>query len=662
MVKNHSENPFEIFRKECENILKEAWYNSQKELFSKNKKSETKKIFFSLDVPPTLKLGDLSSSLCFKLSKQLKIASNTLAQNIVDNSDLSKASMITNVKVAGGGYINFYVDYEKLSKLAIESALILNTSYGYVKTDVPKKIIVEHTSVNPTGPIHVGTARNSILGDSISRLLRARGHKVNTHFYIDDVGKQIAVLVYGYKMIDQPQPKGKADHWIGLIYAITNCILEIQELKKQLKEYRRKEVPIVDVNKIQIRLDDWVAAAADLYERDKIIFNTILGKINKDHSPQDNIAEIMRFYEMENTETKSLVRRVVEICLRAYRETYSRAGIHWDSWDWESNLVWNGSVSEIINKLKASPYFCSTDETALLKIDEAAEAMNLKTLFNVPKKHEIPPLVLVRSDGTSLYPTRDIAYSLWKLQQADKVINVIGVEQTLTQLQLRVALSLLISPKRAMDLIHYAYELVKVPDYKMSKRRGRYVAFDDILDEAVKRAQQEVNKRSPNLSAERKKRIAEAVGVGAVKYALTEVAPKKQVIFTWERVLNFEMNSAPFIQYAHARACNILKKAENKPKKPNYALLNENIEKEIVKKIAIFPEIFIDASENLTPYIINEYANDLAAKFNSFYASCPVLKADGYELKDARLSMVNAVKIVLRNSLKLLGIEALERM
>jgi arginyl-tRNA synthetase len=565
--------------------------------------------------------------------------------------------MIKDVKVAGGGYINFYVDYEKLSKLAIESALILNTSYGYVKTDVPKKIIVEHTSVNPAGPIHVGTARNSILGDSISRILRARGHKVNTHFYIDDVGKQIAVLVYGYKMIDQPQPKGKADHWIGRIYAITNCILEIQKLKKQLKE-----VPIEDINKIQNKLDDWVIAADDIYERDKILFNTILDKIKKDHSPQDNIAKIMRFYEMEKPEIKSLIRRVVKICLEAYKETYSRVGIYWDSWDWESNLVWNGSVSQIIDKLKASPYYDSTDETALLKIDQIAEAMNLKKIFNVSKKLEIPSLVLIRSDGTSLYPTRDIAYSLWKLQQADKVINVIGVEQTLIQLQLRVALSLLISPKKAMNLIHYAYELVKVPDFKMSKRRGRYIAFDDILDEAIKRAQLEVNKRSPNLSVELKKGIAEAVGIGAVKYALTEVAPKKQVTFTWEKVLNFEMNSAPFIQYAHARACNILKKAENKSIKPNYALLIENIEKEIVKKIAIFPEIFIATSKNLTPYIINEYVNDLAAKFNSFYASCPVLNADEDELKEARLVMVDAVRIVLRNALKLLGIKALERM
>ena len=153
---------------------------------------------------------------------------------------------------------------------------------------------------------------------------------------------------------DQPQPKVKADHWIGLIYAITNCILEIQNLKKQLKKIIGEEVPLKDVNRVQLRLDDWVAAAVDLYERDKTLFNAILDEINKDHAPQNNIAEIMRLYEIENTEIKKLVRRVVEICLRGYKETYSRSGIHWDSWDWESNLVWNGSVSEIIDKLKTA--------------------------------------------------------------------------------------------------------------------------------------------------------------------------------------------------------------------------------------------------------------------------------------------------------------------
>ena len=136
----------------------------------------------------------------------------------------------------------------------------------------------------------------------------------------------------------------------------------------------------------------------------------------------------------------------------------------------------------------------------------------------------------------------------------------------------------------------------------------------------------------------------------------------KRVVFTWDRVLNFEMNSAPFILYAHARACNILKKVKDKTEKQDYSLLNKNIEKEIVKKIAIFPEIFINAAEKLTPNIIADYANDLSVNFNSFYASFSVLRAETHELRDARLTLVDSVKIILKNSLKLIGIEALERM
>jgi len=610
----------------------------------------------------SLLFPDLSSPICFGLSKELKTVPKTLAERIVANCDLTDVSLVACVNVAGGGYINFHADYGKLSKLAVESAVILDGSYGHLKTDNPLKIIVEHTSVNPAGPIHIGTARNSVIGDSLSRILRARGHYVSTHFYVDDMGRQIAVLAYGYRSIGRPRPMGKTDHWIGLVYAMTSCILEIQRLKGIIEELKERPAPYTEVNEARLKLDDWVAAAADLCERDEDLFNSLLDEVEKDQFPEMSIAEIIRSYEEEGIEAKGLVREAVDFCLKGFRETYSKVGIHWDSWDWESDLVWDGSVSVVLDRLKQSPYFTYLDGASALNVEEASGEMDLKKLFKTSKRREIPPLVLARSDGTSLYPTRDIAYSLWKLNQADRVINVIGAEQSLPQLQLRVALSLLTSPKRALDLIHYAYELVKLPDYKMSKRRGRYVSFDDILEEAVKRALREVEERSPHLPAGLKAKIAEAVGVGAVKYALIEVDPKKRVVFTWDRVLNFEMNSAPFIQYAHARACSILKNADREPDKPDYSLLSEDVEKEIVRKIAAFPETFIHCAENLSPNTIAEYANDLSAKFNSFYASYPVLKAEKPGLRDARLAMVDAVRIVIRNSLRLIGIKAVERM
>jgi arginyl-tRNA synthetase len=152
------------------------------------------------------------------------------------------------------------------------------------------------------------------------------------------------------------------------------------------------------------------------------------------------------------------------------------------------------------------------------------------------------------------------------------------------------------------------------------------------------------------------------VGKGAVKYALVAVDPTKTVVFTWDRVLDFEKNSAPYIQYSHARAHNILKKASRDPKNADYSLLTDIIEREIILMLARFPEVFLDAAENLRPNLIADYVNTLADKFNRFYTKLPVIKAESVELSDARLALVNATRIVFRNALKLLGIEAPDRM
>jgi arginyl-tRNA synthetase len=152
------------------------------------------------------------------------------------------------------------------------------------------------------------------------------------------------------------------------------------------------------------------------------------------------------------------------------------------------------------------------------------------------------------------------------------------------------------------------------------------------------------------------------VGKGAVKYTLVEVDPTKPVVFTWDRVLDFEKNSAPYIQYSHARAQSILNKASKEPENADYSLLIDPIERDLVLTLARFPEIFVDAAEYLRPNSIADYANALADKFNRFYTKLPVIKAWSQELSDARLALVDAVRIVLRNALKLLGIEAPERM
>jgi arginyl-tRNA synthetase len=645
-------NPFADFRLECQRILEDALKKSF---------PEVQQLFFALEKPPSMEFGQLASSLCFELAKKFCVNPVELAESLINAMDKSQFSLVDHVSQAGGGYINFHADFAKFSNLTVESARRLDAEYGFIKSEKPLKIIVEHTSVNPLHPIHIGQARNPMLGDAIARILKARGHTVFRHYYIDDVGRQSAVIAYGYKKLGKPKPEGKPDHFIGKIYTITSCIVEINRLKKELE--RAKVVSATEETaKINRELDDWMSVAVELKEKFPELFEKLLDKISEDRDPENEVAALNQAYEAGDEEAKKLVREVSELCLQGFRETLSRANVFYDSWDWESDFVWSSKVAEVLQRLKATPYIYKAG--AILEFDAEKVACNfkLKKKLGLREDYEVPPLTLVRADGTTLYTTRDMAYTLWKFEKAEKCINVIGMEQSLAQLQLKIALYALGYDVYADNLVHFAYNLVSLPGYRMASRRGRYITFDEVMDEAVERAYGEVSKRSPQLSDTEKNEIANFVGIGAVRYALASVDPSKPVVFTWDKVLNFERKTAPYIQYTHARACSIMRKAAKKPKKPAYELLKEKIEREIVLDLASFPDTFIEAAELLKPNMIADFANTLADKFNTFYNALPVIKAEPQELSDARLALVDAVRIVLRNALNLIGVFAPERM
>ena len=645
-------NPFASFRKECEVSLGDA-------LSRVYPKVSVPPV--TLEFPPGPEFGELSSSVCFEFAKQVKLKPREVAVRVVKAIDASRFPLIESVKVAGAGYINFYANFADLSAITIESVRTLNAEYGSVKTDPAKKIIVEHTSENPIHPIHIGTARNSILGDALARLLGAQGHNVLRHYYIDDVGRQTAVIAYGYEKLGRPEAEGKPDHFIGAIYAITSCITEIRRLKREI-EQANEHLTSEELSKLQRELDDWMSVADDLRSRFPELFDRLLDRIGKDEDPESKVSSLNRIYETGEEEAKKLVREVCQLCLEGFRETLDRAGISFDSWDWESDFVWNGDVKRVVNRLRKTPYIFQVGDVLEFDAEKAAKDLNLKKKFGLREDYGVPSLTLVRADGTTLYTTRDIPYSLWKFQRAVKVINVIGMEQTLSQLQLKLALCAIGHVDLAENLIHFAYNLVRLPGYKMSSRRGRYITFDEVMDEAIRRAYEEVSKRSPRLPEEEKRRISEVVGIGAVKYALVSVDPAKPVVFTWDKVLDFERNSAPYIQYSYARARSILKKAAREPKNPDYSRLKAPLERDIILMLARFPGIFLDAVESLKPNTIADFVNALADKFNSFYNALPVIRAEPLELSDARLALVDAVGTVLKNALNLLGIEALERM
>jgi arginyl-tRNA synthetase len=617
-----------------------------------------------LDLPPNPKFGELTSSVCFEMARHLEMSSLEIAKQIEKESRSRKISfpLIESVKAEGQGYVNFYANQPEFYFLTLSSARTLDVEYGYVKTERPEKIIVEHTSANPIHPIHVGQSRNSVLGDSLARILKVRGHRVFRHYYIDDVGRQSALIAYGFNLLGNPDPEGKPDQFIGAIYAVTSCLLEIRKLKEATKRVQTDQVRKEKLLNLKRVLDEWIAAAADLQERFPSLFNSLLEKVNKSEDPELEVNLLLREYEAGKEETRRLIRELSQLCVDGFRQTFARAGIPVDSWDWESTFVWNGDVTRFLDALKNTPYVYQQGETLEFDGETVAQTYGLKAVFSLKETYEIPSLTLGRSDGTTLYTTRDIPYSVWKFKRADKVINVIGMEQNLSQLQLKLALCALGYIEEAKRLVHFTYNLVRFPNHRISSRRGRYVTFDEVMDESIARAYYEVSKRSPNLSEEKKRKISETVGVGAVKYALAEIDPQKPVVFTWDRVLNFERNSGPYIQYSHARACSILRKSSKEAVNADFALLKEPLEHNLVLMISRFPEIFVDTADNLKPHSIADFANVLADNFNTFYAALPVIRAETPGLSEARLTLVDAVRITLRNSLNLIGMEAPRRM
>jgi arginyl-tRNA synthetase len=646
-----SENPFVEFRNECETALAYALKKVLPEI-----KVET----VPLSKPPNIEFGQLASSLCFELAKKLNQKPLAVAEHLVKAMGKFDFALVERVSAAGG-YVNFHVDFAKFSALTLTSIRQLGYDYGFVKTAKPLKIIIEHTSVNPLHPIHIGQARNPMLGDALARILKCRGHTVFRHYYIDDVGRQSSVIAYGYAKLGKPHPNEKADHFVGKIYTVTSCLVEINRLKKTL-ELAKAVSNVDEVAKINREIDDWVSIAAELKEKFPSIFDELLAKIGEDENPEEEINKLNRAYEKGEPEAKEFIREVSELCLQGFRETQKRVEIFYDSWDWESDFVWSSQVNEVLQRLKTSPFVYTEGDVLEFDAEKTARTLQLKAKLGLKEDYEVPPLTLVRADGTTLYTTRDVAYTLWKFNRAEKVINVIGMEQSLAQLQLKLLLYALGYDKYADNFVHFAYNLVTLPGYKMSSRRGRYITFDEVLDEAVERAYEEVSKRSPHLAEEEKRKIANFVGIGAVRYALVDVDASKPVVFTWDRVLNFETNSAPYVQYTHARACSILRKAERQPETPAFELLTEKLEHELVLALASFPSTFAEVTEYLKPNLIADFTNALADKFNTFYNALPVIKAEPRELSDARIALTDAIRIVLHNALNLVGIVAPEKM
>ena len=783
-------NPYSYLKDICERCLEEAL----KELPEFEK--VVKRII--VDRPRDTKIADFASPVAFMIAKQLKKKPNDVANEIAEKIDINKFPIIEKVQVVNG-YINFTLNAGVVSGVVISQIEELDTEFGKGDTLKGKKIVVEHTSANPIHPLHIGSARNSVYGDTLARLFKAHGANVKTHYYVNDTGYQVGVTTYGFSKVKDVKRDMKSDHWIGAIYAVTNTLKEINESVSKVTDYRTKLINIsIDFEK---RLDkvfetlrnveettkeyeDFLGKMESLYDSiiqdlfivknsanwifileelktkiettmEKMLTDELLQKysplndlkqalkffllgnndtpglvliiqelnkirdileveqelrvkyphlyvilekeIIKDDDPAREIKELIKEYEKHKEPAKELFREVCNISLDGFKVSLSKLNIYFDSFDFESDLVFGGYSDRVIKELERTGYLIKEAppsraiivdiQRACLEREDVRKlfGLTLKDIENAKKKNRLnkvlpPQLVLKRRDGTTLYPLNDIAYTLWKFEQGyDRVYNIIAAEQSMEQKQVAAALLLMGYEEYVKNFTHIGYGLVHLSGISMSGRKGRYVTLDELIDSAFLRAKIEINrllsernrlfKKKEKLDMEAMKDIIRAVAIGAIRFSLVNVAPQKDLVFDVKltRAVKLDANTAPFVQYAHARACSILREAKSRGvelaiEKDVLELLSLPEEKELVLKLAEFPEKVISAINNLRPDIIGQYTLELAKAFSNFYSKVRVLGIENKKLELARLTLVDCVRITLRNALSILGIPAPERM
>lgn len=553
-----------------------------------------------VEEPPEEMDAVLASTVAFKLADSVGEPPPAIAAEITDAVDLAGTTYIDRV-VSRGPYVNFYPN----DRYYAETVAAVDEEWGRLP-DTGERVVVEHTSANPTGPLHVGRGRNTMIGDAIARLLTFGGNAVERHYYVNDAGRQMAVFTWAYETLDEtelpPPDRQKGDFDLVRYYRAGHRLLEEGDP------------------------EDVEAAEAE-------------------------ISEILQAMEAGDEEAFERVRTVVDQVLSGMQTTLQRLPAPFDEFVRESRFMRDGSSHEIVDRLKALDVAEQSEDAWVLDLTD----------FGIEKN-----FVFLRSDGTSLYTTRDIAHHEWKFEEFDRAVTVLGEDQQLHASQLNAALSLLGNDTDPLEEVFCSW--VGLPgDEGMSTRRGTGVDLDDLLDEAIERARDEVESRladrarDDELDDDDIERIARQVGIGAVRFDIVAKQRRKEITFDWDEALDFEAQSAPYCQYAHARACGILDGVEHVPSAAATTGLEHPAELKLIEEIARFPAVIEETGAELEPHRMATYVRTLADVFNGFYRECPVQQAEG-ETRDARVALVAAARDTLANALWSLGIAAPDSM
>jgi arginyl-tRNA synthetase len=504
------------------------------------------------------------------------------------------------------GYLNLFFETTEYTRRVIETVLEQGKNFGK-GTPNGERVMVEFSQPNTHKTFHVGHLRNVILGAAAANLLEFAGFKVVRANYIGDIGLHVIKWMWNYQKHHLgEQPPADKMRWMGDLYAEA--------------ERRHEDEPGAD------------AEVRALFAR----------------------------WDSRDPEIVELWKKTRQWSLDGFNQVYQMLGVHFDRIYFESEMEDRGKelVKDLIQRGIASDE--RPQNPVLIRLDEL---LGLKS-----EKYRV--LVILRSDGTSLYATKDIPLAIQKVEEyhLDRSVYVIDVRQSLYMQQIFKTLELM-GYQWAKNCYHLAYEIVNLPgNVTMKSREGTVVMLDDLVREATQRARQIVEEKNPELTPEGKQVIATAVALGSIKYSMLSRDNTKIVTFDWETALDFNGQAAPYIQYAHVRASSILRKAADlhfaadelkSQSSAKYEL--QPVEVSLIDLISHLPQEVQRAAKEYRPLYIATLAYELAHAFNDFYNQCPVLQADA-PVRAFRLQLVAAARQAIANTLNLLGISAPEAM
>ena len=504
-------------------------------------------------------------------------------------------------------------------------AIDTDANYGQ-QPDRHQLMMVEYSSPNTNKPLHLGHVRNNLLGYSIARIQEANGWKVVKTNIVNDRGihickSMLAWLKYGNG--ETPESSGKkGDHLIGDYYVRFD------------KEYKTQIAELMAAGK-----DEETA---------------------KREAPlMLEAQEMLRKWEANDPEVRALWTKMNSWVYAGFDETYKRMGVSFDKIYYESNTYLEGK-SEVEKGLASGAFYRREDGSVWADLT----------------KDGLDEKLLLRSDGTSVYMTQDIGTAKLRFQDypIDKMVYVVGNEQEYHFKVLSILLDRLGFPF-GKELVHFSYGMVELPNGKMKSREGTVVDADDLMDKMVEDAK-EISKDKVNtlqgITEEEANEIARKVGLGALKYFILKVDPRKNMLFNPAESIDFNGNTGPFIQYTYARIQSVLRKADLTPtlsQGEGASPLGEDgrevldpKELALIQRLTDYPAIVRNAGENFSPAVICNYAYDLACDFNSFYHDLSILNEPDSNKRALRLLLAKNVAKVIQSALSLLGIEVPERM